>query len=508
MKKLLILALALQLVGCAPKKVEVATFQNPVIFADVPDVDVVRVGGDYYMVSTTMHLSPGAPIMHSKDLVHWETVSYLFDRLDESPQNDLEGGHIYGKGQWASSIRYHEGVYYVLFGTGNSTYIYTTRDPHGKWEKRCELDTYLHDPALLFDDGHIYIAYGAGQIRIVELKEDLSALKEYGLNTLVINREPAGLLEGTHLYKIGDTYYMMVIWWPKGGIRTQLCYRSKQLAGPYEVQVVLSDDLGFDRHGVAQGCLIDTESGDWYAMLFQDHEAVGRVPVLMPCRWVDGWPMLGDEHGKVPPEMAVPVQGVEPKGAMVVSDDFESDKLGLTWQWNHNPDNTLWSLTERPGFMRLKTGKVVETIFQARNTLSQRTEGPRCRATVKLDIAAMQAGDRAGLSVYCSEPGTLTVHREAGATTLQMTDRGEVMASAPLQADCVWLRAECDFTTDTARFSFSEDGRSWQLLGSEFHMIYKLVHFMGNRFAIFNYATRQAGGWVDVDSFEYERLTE
>ena len=508
MKQLLTLILALLLWSCAPKQHEVATFQNPVIFADVPDVDIVRVGGDYYMVSTTMHLSPGAPIMHSKDLVHWETVSYLFDRLDESPMNDLEGGHIYGKGQWASSIRYHEGVFYVLFGTGNRTYIYTTRDPHTKWEQRCVLEEYLHDASLLFDEGHIYIAYGAGQIRIVELKEDFSGLKTDGVNTLVIDRQPAGLLEGTHLYKFGDTYYMMLIWWPKGGIRTQLCFRSKQLEGPYEMQVVLSDDLGFEHHGVAQGCLIDTEAGDWYAMLFQDHEAVGRVPVLVPCRWVDGWPMLGDAEGKVPHTMPIPVQGVAPKGAMVVSDDFSSPTLGLTWQWNHNPDNRLWSLTERPGFMRLKTGKVVASIFEARNTLSQRTEGPRSRGTVKLDISAMRQGDCAGLAIYCSEPGTLTIRREEAATTLSMTDRGEVVDAVTLHADCVWLRAECDFVTDKARFLFSCDGESWQPLGGEFRMIYNLVHFMGNRFAIFNYATEAAGGWVDVDSFTYERLDE
>lgn len=506
MKQLLTLILVLLIWGCAPKQTEVATFQNPVIFADVPDVDIVRVGADYYMVSTTMHLSPGAPVMHSKDLVHWETVSYLFDRLDESPKNDLEGGHIYGRGQWASSIRYHEGLYYVLFGTGNRTYIYTTRDPHGKWEKRCELEEYLHDASLLFDEGHIYIAYGAGEIRIVELEEDFSALKKDGVNALVINREPAGLLEGTHLYKLGDTYYMMVIWWPKGGIRTQLCFRSKQIDGPYAMQVVLSDDLGFERHGVAQGCLIDTEAGDWYAMLFQDHEAVGRVPVLMPCRWVDGWPMLGDAEGKVPHTMPIPVQGVEPKGAMVVSDSFDSPTLGLTWQWNHNPDNALWSLGERPGFMRLKTGKVVESIFEARNTLSQRTEGPRCRAAVKLDISAMQAGDRAGLSLYCSEPGTLTVSRETTGTTLSMTDRGAVMEAVPLECEELWLAAECDFTTDTARFSYSLDGEAWQPLGKDFHMIYNLVHFMGNRFAIFNYATEAPGGWVDVDEFCYERI--
>lgn len=485
---------------------ETDSIANPIIYADVPDVDVIRVGSDYYMVSTTAHMSPGAPIMHSKDLVNWNIISYVFDELNESPKNNLEGGNIYSRGQWAASLRYHDGLFYVFFGTGNKSYIYVAEDPAGKWEQKLVIDEYLHDASMLFDDdGKIYLAYGSGHIRIIEFYEDLSGINPDGLNVEVIPAEPKGLLEGVHLYKYGKQYYMSLIWWPAGGIRTQLCFRSDRIAGPYEMKVILSDDLGYANHGVAQGCFIDTEEGDWYAMLFQDHEAVGRVPVLIPCRWENGWPILGDENGKVPPVMQKPIKGHTPKTKLVVSDDFENDKLGLTWQWNHNPDNTLWSLTERPGYLRLKTGKVVKNLFEARNTLTQRTEGPKCSGVVSLDLSNMKEGDCAGLAAFCSEPGTLTVTQEDGKKYLLMTDRGVEKARVEVSQNQLYLKLDCDFTTDDALFSYSLDNKTWTQLGDKFHMIFSMVHFTGNKFAIFNYATRETGGYVDVDFFCYSK---
>lgn len=485
-------------------------FTNPVIYADVPDIDVIRVGSDYYMVSTTMHLMPGAPIMKSKDLVNWEIISYLFDEIKDSPLYDLEGGNVYGQGQWASSLRYHNNRFYVFFATNNpkKSYIYSTADPAGKWEKIATFDGNYHDASLLFDDdGKVYLAYGSSHIRIKELNKDLTTFKADGLDVEVIHGEPKGLLEGTHINKYNGRYYMFLIWWPQGGIRTQLCFRSDKIEGPYEMKVILSDDLDFPNHGVAQGCIVDSEQGDWYGYLFQDHEAVGRTPVLMPCRWVDDWPILGDSEGKVSKIMEKPVQGF-PDIPLVISDDFNASKLALNWQWNHNPDNSLWSLTERPGFMRLKTGKVVETIFKARNTLSQRTEGPACSGTISLDVSNMKDGDIAGLGAYCAEPGLISVVMENDKKYIVMTDRNEEKARTELKQNIIYLRMDCDFNTDKADFFYSLDRKDWQKLGTEFKMIYNLVHFMGNRFAIYNYATKSAGGYVDVDFFEYSRTVK
>lgn len=485
---------------------EKTTCTNPVIYSDVPDVDVIRVGSDYYMVSTTAHMSPGAPIMHSKDLVNWKIISYVFDTIDESPKNNLEGGNIYSRGQWAASLRYHDGLFYVFFGTGNKSYIYTAKDPAGKWDKKLELDEYLHDASMLFDDdGKIYLVYGARHIRIIEFNDDLSGINPNGVNVEIIPAEPQGLLEGAHFYKFNGKYYIPMIWWPEGGIRTQLCFRSDKVTGPYEMKVILSDDMGYAKHGVAQGCFIDTEEGEWLAMLFQDHEAVGRVPVLLPCRWEDGWPMLGDENGKVPQTMTVPLKGDYEKTELVVSDDFKDSKLGLTWQWNHNPDNSLWSLTERPGYLRLKTGKVVNNLFEARNTLTQRTEGPECSGVVSIDLSQMKDGDCAGLAAFCSEPGTLTVMQENGKKFLLMTDRGTEKARVEIDSNQVYLKMDCDFTSDDATFSYSLNDKDWKQLGEKFHMIFSMAHFTGNKFAIFNYATKAAGGYVDVDFFRYNK---
>jgi arabinoxylan arabinofuranohydrolase len=492
-----------------------STFTNPVIFADVPDTDVIRVGSDFYMVSTTMHLMPGVPVMYSRDLVNWRIISYVVPELKDGPAYDLEEGNVYGQGQWASSIRHHDGRFYVFFATNRpqKTYIFSATNPAGEWTKVMDLDERLHDTSLLFDDdGRVYTAGGGGGVRLRELRSDLTGLKEGGLDTMLFrgpDRGLEGLLEGSHIQKIDGRYYIFMIWWPRGGIRTQLAFRSESLAGPYEHRVILSDTLDLARAGVAQGNIVDTDDGRWYGMLFQDHGAVGRVPVLMPCRWVDGWPMLGDENGKVPKVMEKPVQG-ESETPLVVSDDFGSPTLGLTWEWNHNPDNSLWSLSERKGFMRLKTGKTTQSIFEARNTLSQRTEGRKCSGAVALDVNNMLEGDVAGLAAYCSEPGIIQVVVEGGRKFIVMKDREEEKERVPLAKNRVYLRLDCDFSdgVDTATFHYSINGRKWTRLGTDFKMVYNLSHFMGNRFAIFNYATRTPGGWIDVDSFEYSRIPE
>lgn len=513
---LLLLPLLL-LLGCGGgnRAVQSTTFTNPVVFADAPDPDLIRVGSDYYMVTTTMHLMPGVPIMHSKDLVNWEIISYVVPEIKDSPLYDLEGGNVYGKGQWATSLRFHNGKFYVLFATNNpqKSYIYSTTDPAGKWEKVMDINVLLHDTSLLFDDdGRVYVAGGSGGVRVRELKSDLSGLKEDGLDTMVVRGREMGLnnlLEGTHIHKFDGKYYLFMIWWPPRGVRTQLAFRSDNIEGPYEYKVILSDTLDLRGAGVAQGTIVDTEDGRWYGMLFQDHGAVGRVPVLMPCRWEDGWPILGDENGKVPKVMEKPVQGYT-ETPLVVSDDFNSPTLGLTWEWNHNPDNSLWSLTERKGHMRLKTGKVVETIFEARNMLSQRTEGRMCSGTISLDVSKMQDGDIAGLSAYCSEPGMIQVVMEGDKKFLVMKDRDEEKERVELTKKKVYLRLDCDFTdgVDKATFSYSLNNRSWTQLGTDFKMVYNLRHFMGNRFGIFNYATKAPGGYVDIDFFEYTRVTE
>ena len=517
-------------------------YTNPVIFADVPDIDIIRVDDAFYMVSTTMHLSPGCPVMRSYDLVNWEIVNYVFDTLEDMDNLALRNGeNNYGKGQWATTLRYNDGVYYAgftSFSTGR-TYIYHTDDiENGKWD-RFVYDECFHDMSLLFDDdGRVYLVYGGGQIWCVELEKDLSAVKPGTKRKLI---EDAGLVkgclaEGSHVYKMNGYYYIFIITWPPHDRRTQLCYRSETLDGEWEMKVIIDDNIGFRNDGVAQGGIVDDKDGNWYCFVFQDHGAVGRAPVLSTMTWEDGWPVVGVD-GKVPRTAKIPVAGHEKKG-IVTSDEFinsqivrpyhnfadtpeeagENDyngsNLALEWQWNHNPDNRFWSLTEREGYLRLRTVNVCDTVVDARNTISQRTFGPECGGYIKLDVSEMKDGDTAGLAAFAEKYGYVAVKIEDGKkyiVTVRYNDKDDVEQEfeterVEITENEVYLRVDCDYknATDKAYFYYSLDGENWTKIGNTLKMNYYGLHFMGYRYAIFNFPTKQSGGYVDVDYFRVE----
>ena len=486
---------------------------NPVIYADVPDMSMVRVGDTYYMSSTTMHMAPGVPVMKSKDLVNWELVSYCYDTLDDIDELNLtRGKSTYGRGTWASCIRHHHDRFYIttFAQTTGKTYIFTTKnigkDP---WTVTSFTPAY-HDHTVLFDDDHrTYIIWGGGKLHVAELKDDLSGLKEGTERILIENASaPSGdnvglPAEGSQLFKVNGKYYLFNITWPKGGMRTVVVHRSDSMEGPWERQVVPQDK------GVAQGGLIDTPDGRWFAYLFRDNGAVGRIPYLVPVKWEEGWPVLGID-GKVPDTLELPAgKGLVP--GIVASDEFTRKKkepaLPLVWQWNHNPHNFLWSVSERKGYLRLKTGRLDNDFLQARNTLTQRTIGPACHATTSIDVSAMKEGDFAGLALLQKKYGLVGVKAEGGAKKLVMVsaqaDKPEEMESLPLNQNTVYLKAACNFVeqADEADFYYSLDGEKWVKIGSRLKMAYTIPHFMGYRFGLFNYATQTAGGHVDFDYF-------
>lgn len=488
--------------------------QNPVIFADVPDMSMMRVGDTYYMSSTTMHMAPGVPIMTSKDLVNWKIASYCYDILDDvDALNLVNGKSTYGRGTWASSIRYHKGLFYVstFAQTTNKTYFFTTDDPEkGEWKKTSFSPAY-HDHSLFFDDdGRAYFIWGVGRLRIIELEADLSGVKKETEGVLIENASaPAGnqmglQSEGSQLFKINGMYYLFNICWPRGGMRTVVIHRASSLDGPWEGRLAMQDK------GVAQGGLIDTPDGRWFAYLFRDYGSVGRIPYLVPVHWEEGWPVLGI-GGKVPDELDLPAsQGLKPG---IVNDDEFNRKPGepglpLVWQWNHHPDNSLWSLSERPGYLRLKTGRIDQSFLLSRNTLTQRSFGPRSAGSTLLDVSNLKDGDEAGLVALQRKFGQVGVKMEDGRKYLFMTsnktDTPTEIERLPLKKKKVYLRIDCDFRemTDVARFYYSLNGKTWKEIGRPLKMEYTLVeHFMGYRFGLFNYATKQSGGWADFDYF-------
>lgn len=415
------LLILLSVLGCKSQKY--TSYTNPVIWADLPDPSVTRSGEDYYLISTTMHMMPGAPVMKSKDLVNWETVSYVFDRLDDVPKYDMVDGTVYGRGQWATSIRYHKGKYYVLFSPNDepfSAYIYSTENPSDGWELVSRTQ-HFHDASLFFDDDdRVYVFSGTGSLN--ELKKDLSGIDPDGVNMKIFERDESetGLLEGSHVIKYNGKYYLLMISWPNGEPRRQVCYRADNIEGPYEKKVILEDDFnGFPY--VGQGCLIDDVHGNWYGVIFQDRGGIGRVPLLIPVRWEDEWPMLGDENGNVPLHNKVPLKTYDTGKRVTESDDFSQPNLKINWQWNHNPKNEYWSLTERPGFLRLKTNRIVSNLYAAPNTITQRMQGPQCNGVVSLDISNMKDGDVAGFAAFNGHSGILSVIMENGEKFLTMS---------------------------------------------------------------------------------------
>jgi beta-xylosidase len=492
-----------------------AQAKNPIIFADVPDLSMIRVGDTYYMSSTTMHMSPGVPIMSSKDLVNWKLVSYAYDTLVSNDEMNLNNGKsTYGRGSWASSMRYHNGTYYVstFAATSGKTHIYTTKNiEKGPW-KAISFRPALHDHSLFFDDdGKTYLIYGNKKLTLVELKEDLTGVKEGGVNQVIIDdaSQPSqsvgnsGLGEGSQLFKVKGKYYLFNITWPRGGMRTVVIHKADKLTGPWEGRVALQD------LGVAQGGLIDKPDGTWYAYLFRDFGAVGRIPYLVPVKWEDGWPVLG-VNGKVPETLNLPAsKGLIP--GIVNSDEFNRKKgepaLPLVWQWNHNPDNSLWSVTKRPGYLRLTTGRIDTSFLSARNSLTQRTIGPVCTGSTSLDVSNMKDGDFAGFALLQKNYGLVGVRVEGDRKTIVMINasggKPVEAQTIPLNQKTVFFKAECDFTDkkDVADFFYSLDGKTWMPIGTQLKMAYTLPHFMGYRFTLFNYATKYIGGFADFDFF-------
>lgn len=492
-----------------------ATVSNPIMWADIPDPAIVRVGSNYYMSHTTMHFAPGVPIMKSTDLVNWKTVGYCYSTLANSDEMNLNNGkNAYGKGSWAASIRYKSGMYYVLVPsyTTGKTHLYSTQDVEkGTW-KEVQFPFY-HDPSLhLDDDGRNFVVYGTGDIKLIQLNAGLTATQSGGINKTIISSSTIKTLlgvsnpilvgEGSHIEKINGYYYVFVICWPNAAGydgRTELVFRSKTIDGTYEGKVAHSSK------GVAQGSVLQDESGKWWGYLFQDNGSVGRSTWIMPVSWPNDWPSFNG--GVSPTSFSIDTKPSDSTG-FVTSDEFNSASMKLEWQWNHNPDNAKWSLSERPGYYRITTGRLDAQVVNAKNTLTQRSFGPRCSGRVSLDVSGLKDGDVAGLVALQGKYGYVGVKRSGTTNTIVMvnavTTSPVEVATAPLSGSKVFLRIDMDFTnrTDKATFFYGTDTTNWKPLGNTLQMSYELTHFTGYRFGLFAYSTKSAGGTADFDWFK------
>ena len=503
---------------------------NPITRTDYPDPDVIRVEDTYYMISTTMHFYPGGVILRSYDLIHWEIAGYVYDKLDSTPEQKLEGEkNSYGHGMWAASLRFHNGRFYACFGAleTQKTYIYSAEEVEGPWEKQV-LEGYYHDSSLLFDeDGRVYLVYGNREIKLVELEQDLSAIKADGFKrTLAVDQDDVILgYEGSHLYRIRGKYYLFMIHWPRYGARrrTEVCLVSDSLEGEFTGGTVLDDDMGYWNQGVAQGGIVEATDGSWYSVMFRDSGAVGRVPVLVPVSWKDDFPVYG-EDGKVPKEFATPDSRpgycYEP---LYASDDFRyaADEKGhcslkKQWQWNHEPDSELWSICPEGG-LRIRTGKICTNLTQAVNTLTQRMMWPECSAEVLVDASDIKEGDFAGLCALQGCYAMAGITLQEGRYTLVMMAREPeegadsdylpnfISQEVEIQQPVVRFKASANFADmqDEVEF-FYEDAGQWKKLGKKHRLYFKLDHFTGCRFGLFHYAIQETGGSAVFTEFKYQ----
>jgi beta-xylosidase len=478
------------------------TYTNPIIASDFPDPDVIRVGDTYYMVNTTMFVFPGVTVLKSHDLVNWEYCSNAVPRFDFSLCYNLDGCSRYGHGQWATSMKYHNGKFYLLFLTlDEGGFICSAEKAEGPWEFK-KLPRGFHDPGLFFDDdGRIYVAYGYGKISITELDKNFAPISK---DSLVFKGDIRPGIEGSHVYKLNGYYYLYCTY--GGGDGFQVALRSKNIHGPYEEKIVIRDTTKGINFGIHQGALIQTQTGEWWTILFVDSGPFGRFPSLQPVTWVDDWPMVG-VNGKAVVTYKKPNVGKDyPIKDLPTSDEFNETKLGMQWGWNHNPDSTKWSLSKTTGYLRLTTVKVVSNLREARNTLTQRpfanyNQTIPTIAVTKIEVNNMKDGDIAGLAVFQDPYAYVAVKQENGSKQMIMVNNGETIASIPMNRKTVYLHTIASNSTRKATFEYSFDNKNFTRIGNELVMRFSLKIFTGNKFCLFNYATKTIGGYVDFDWF-------
>jgi beta-xylosidase len=478
------------------------TYTNPVIPSDFPDPDVIRVGDTYYMVNTTMFIFPGVTILKSHDLVNWQYCTNAVPRFDFSRCYDLDGCNRYGHGQWATSLRYHNGTFYLLFITLNEGgFLCTASEAEGPWKIK-HLPKGFYDPSLFFDDdGKIYVAHGNSKIYMTELDRNFAPK---GRDSLVFTGDIRHGLEGTHMYKIKGYYYLYCTYGGRDGI--QVALRSKNVYGPYQERVVMRDTTPGVNFGIHQGALVKTQMGQWWTMLFVDSGPFGRFPSLQPVHWTGGWPMVGVDGHAVLTYRKPRVGRAYPEETLPRSDEFNEPTLSMQWGWNHNPDSSKWSLKKRSGYLRLSTVKVVSSLPEARNTLTQRMftyydDSIATQAVTKMDVNNMRDGDVAGLAVFQDPYAYIGVKQIKGLKYVVMVNDGKVIDSVVIHKSKIYLRSVASNNTRKASFAYSFDNKTYVKLGNQLYMRFSLKIFTGNKFCLFNYPTKETGGYVDFDWF-------
>lgn len=500
-------------------------YKNPILYADYSDLDIVRVGNDFYMTASSFVSTPGLPILHSNDLVNWTIIGHAIEQLP----GGFDGCVRHGEGVWAPSIRYHKGTFYIYFGAPDEGIFMTTaQNPAGPW-------TPLHlvkavkgwiDPCPFWDeDGQAYLVHAFAnsrcgikhKLKMCRMKPDGTALLDDG-SIVFDGTVDHPTMEGPKLYKRSGYYYIFA---PAGGVRTgwQTVLRSRSIFGPYEDKIVLHQGHT-DVNGPHQGGYVELDSGESWFMHFQDRNAYGRIVHLQPMRWENDWPAIGvdsnrDGIGEPVSVYRKPNTGSSgPISVPATSDEFESPSLGLQWQWLGSSKPEWLSLTASPGQLRLMAYPLPQgaaTFYDAPNILCQKVPAPEITVTTKLTMHAGSGKVRAGLTVFGHQYRFLSLEKsDNGLQLVLVSGEGSKEGSSerqniaiPVNETTVYFRVTI-VREANCTFQYSFDGESYELIGDAFEAA--PGGWVGAKLGLFCHLLGEASrrGYTDFDWIRVE----
>lgn len=520
------------------------TYKNPILYADYSDPDVIRVGDDYYMTASSFNCVPGLPILHSKDLVNWQIINYALRDLNlEGVPSGFFDKPQHGKGVWAPCIRYHNDEYMIYWGDPDfGIFVVKSKDILGKWDEPILVlpGKGRIDPSPLFDeDGKVYLTHAWAGSR-AQFNSVMTVCEMDETGTKVISEESLifdgndgvnHTIEGGKFYKKDGYYYLLA---PAGGVEMgwQIALRSKNVYGPYEVKRVL-DQGKTDINGPHQGGLVQTQTGEWWFVHFQDKGPYGRVAHLQPVQWKDGWPVMGindkDYCGEPVKTYKKPNVGkTYPMITPSESDDFNTPKLGLQWSWHANPGQA-WAFPSTNGYLRMYAQYHpggYTNFWEIPNLLMQKLPAPQFTATTKLTAVLQNEGDRIGLIMMGWDYSYLALTKTKDGYTVGQTvcqdaeQRGkeklvEVIPVKNLNTEVkynyqtrlemteIYLRMEVA-DGGICQFSYSADGKEFKAIGEQFQA--RQGKWIGAKMGLFalNNSEGTSRSWMDVDWFKVQ----
>lgn len=514
-------------------------YRNPVLHADYSDPDVCTVGEDYFLTASSFNCTPGLPILHSKDLVNWKIVNYALKKV-EPVEYYNEPRH--GKGVWAPSIRFHEGVYYIYWGDPDfGIFMVKTRDPYGEWDKPVlvKAGKGMIDPCPLWDDdGRVYLAHAwAGSrakfnsvLTVCELNKEGTKVISDPVLVFDGNDGVNHTIEGAKFYKRNGFYYLFA---PAGGVVSgwQLVMRSKNVYGPYEARIVMAQGKT-DINGPHQGGWVDTPAGESWFLHFQDKGAYGRVLHLNPMKWVNDWPVIGvDKDGDgcgdpVSRYRKPKTDKMYPIETPVESDEFDTRKLGLQWEWHANYQD-VFGFTTNMGYARIYGHELsphFKNFWEVPNLLMQKFPAEEFTATAKLKVSAKDDGQLSGLIVMGWDYSWIGVEKQGEKFLLkqavckdaeqgnleQVSTLAVLGPSRKFEAGLfpnyereIYIRVRVSKEA-YCRFSYSLDGKKFTEAGTLFKA--RQGKWIGAKVGMFSVTPHgKERGWVDVDWFRVEK---